>query len=115
LKPETLMSTTTLSNAKKNLDSLLDEAVHSDEPVIIRREGKPDIALVVASELRPRRRKSHSDHVLRSPKNRKRIEDAFSELDHGQAAWTGSLDELKFYVAEETSQRKVTPKPRKAK
>jgi prevent-host-death family protein len=99
------MSTITLENAKKDLDRLLDEAVHSIEPVIIRREGKPDVALVPVADLKVRRRKSHSEHLY-SPANMRRMDAAIADLDAGRGVYFDSIEDVQKYVAEEVVRRK---------
>jgi PHD/YefM family antitoxin component YafN of YafNO toxin-antitoxin module len=106
------MSTTTLSKAKKNLDSLLDEAVHSAEPVIIRREGKPDMALVVASELKQRRRKSHSEHLHSNEVSRKRLEASIADLEAGRVGWSGTWEEFQAMSKKMLGEAQAGSKPK---
>ena len=61
---------TTYTQARANLAALCDEVTSSREPVIIRRRGSEDVALVAASELRGL---LETAHVLRSPKNAQRL------------------------------------------
>ena len=58
------------SYARQNLAKILSEAEESQEPVIIRRRGHEDMALIPAHELRSL---EESAHLLRSPKNARRI------------------------------------------
>ena len=58
------------SYARQNLAKILSEAEESQEPVIIRRRGNEDMALCPADELRCL---DESAHLLRSPKNARRI------------------------------------------
>jgi len=58
------------SYARQNLAKILSEAEESQEPVIIRRRGHEDMALIPADELRSL---EESAHLLRSPKNARRI------------------------------------------
>jgi antitoxin YefM len=60
---------TTYTHARANLKALLDEAVDSSEPVIIRRKGG-DVALIAVAELRGL---IETAHLLRSPKNAERL------------------------------------------
>jgi prevent-host-death family protein len=60
----------TLTNARANLASLCDEAVFTREPIIIRRRGAEDVALVSAAELRSL---TETAHLLGSPKNAARL------------------------------------------
>jgi antitoxin YefM len=64
------MTETTYTSARDNLKTLLDEAVSSREPVIIRRRGKGDVALIAADELVGL---METAHLLRSPKNAERL------------------------------------------
>lgn len=56
----------TYSFARQNLAALLDEAASATEPVIIKRRGHDDVALIPASELRGL---EETAHLLRSPRN----------------------------------------------
>lgn len=58
------------SYARQNLAKILSDAEESREPVIIRRRGHEDMALIPADELRSL---EESAHLLRSPKNARRI------------------------------------------
>lgn len=61
---------TTYTHARANLAALCDQVAGSREPVIIRRRGAADVALVDAAELRSL---TESAHLLRSPKNAQRL------------------------------------------
>jgi len=61
---------TTYSHARANFAALCDQVVESHEPVIIHRRGAGDVALVDAAELR---RLTETAHLLRSPKNARRL------------------------------------------
>jgi antitoxin YefM len=61
---------TTYTHARANLASLCDKVSQSREPVIIRRRGAQDVALVDAAELRGL---TETAHLLRSPKNAQRL------------------------------------------
>lgn len=56
----------TYSYARQNLAEILDEAASAAEPVIIKRRGHDDVALIPASELRGL---EETAHLLRSPRN----------------------------------------------
>jgi antitoxin YefM len=58
------------SYARQNLAKILREAEERQEPVIIRRRGREDMALVPADELRSL---EETAHLLRSPKNAQRL------------------------------------------
>ena len=64
---------TSYSNARENLASLLEQVVTDQEIVIINRRGFEDVALISASELSSL---LETAHLLRSPKNAKRLLDA---------------------------------------
>lgn len=61
---------TTYTQARANLKALLDEVAENREPVIIRRRGGDDIALIAADELRGL---LEAAHLLRSPRNAQRL------------------------------------------
>lgn len=73
------------SYARQNLAEVLDEAVDSREPVIIKRRGHDDVALIPADELRSL---EVTAHLLRSPKNARRLlsalQRALTEPAHAQ-------------------------------
>ncbi len=58
------------SYARQNLAEVLDEASDSQEPVIIKRRGRDDVALIPAAELRSL---EQTAHLLRSPRNARRL------------------------------------------
>jgi antitoxin YefM len=61
---------TTYANARLNLEALLQEVADSCEPIIIRRTGGADVALIAADELRSL---MQTVHLLRSPRNAERL------------------------------------------
>ena len=61
---------TTYTAARANFASLCNQVAHSREPLIIRRRGAPDVALVAADELEAL---TETAHLLRSPANAKRL------------------------------------------
>jgi antitoxin YefM len=61
---------TTYTHARANLAALCDKVATSREPIIIRRRGAEDVALVDAAELRGL---TETAHLLRSPKNAQRL------------------------------------------
>ena len=65
-----MSSETTYTRARAELASLCDQVVSTREPVIIHRRGSEDVALVAASELRGL---VETAHLLRSPKNARRL------------------------------------------
>ncbi len=60
----------TYSYARQNLAKILREAEERQEPIIIKRRGHEDMALIPADELRSL---EESAHLLRSPKNAQRL------------------------------------------
>jgi antitoxin YefM len=58
------------SYARQNLAEVLDEAEDKQEPIIIRRRGHEDMALIPADELRSL---EETAHLLRSPQNARRL------------------------------------------
>ena len=61
---------TTYTMARANLAALCDDVAETREPLIIHRRGAPDVALVAADELESL---IETAHLLRSPKNAKRL------------------------------------------
>jgi len=61
---------TSYSNARATLATLCDEVSSTREPVIIRRRGAADVALISADELGSL---LETAHLLRSPKNAERL------------------------------------------
>ncbi len=61
---------TTYTQARANFAALCDQATSTLEPVIIRRRGAEDVALVSAAELRSL---EATLHELRSPRNAERL------------------------------------------
>lgn len=61
---------TTYTQARAQLARLCDAATKDQEVVIITRRGAEDVALVSAAELRSLR---ETAHILRSPRNAKRL------------------------------------------
>jgi antitoxin YefM len=64
------MISTTYSQARENLASLLDQVTQDREIAIIKRRGNEDVALVSADELSSL---LETAHLLRSPANAKRL------------------------------------------
>ncbi|MFQ5889631.1 MAG: type II toxin-antitoxin system Phd/YefM family antitoxin [Gemmatimonadota bacterium] len=58
------------SYARQNLAQILNEAEDTQEPVIIKRRNHQDVALIPAAELRSL---EETAHLLRSPKNARRL------------------------------------------
>lgn len=74
------------SYARQNLARILREAEERQEPVIIKRRGHEDMALIPAAELRSL---EETAHLLRSPRNAQRLLQALqSALEGGGAPET---------------------------
>lgn len=61
---------TTYTNLRERLAAFLDQVTEEQEVVIVRRKGAKDVALVPAEELASL---METAHLLRSPKNAKRL------------------------------------------
>lgn len=61
---------TTYSNARAHLAQLWDEVTQHQEVVVITRRGSEDVAMIAASELASL---LETAHLLRSPKNARRL------------------------------------------
>ena len=61
---------TSVSSLRANLTSVLDRVAEDQEVVIVRRRGAEDVALVPAGELSSL---LETAHLLRSPKNARRL------------------------------------------
>jgi antitoxin YefM len=67
------MKQTTYTNARANFAALCRYAAEEREPVVINRRGGEDVVLISADELKGL---LETAHLLRSPKNAKRLFDA---------------------------------------
>lgn len=83
------MTTTTYSSARANFARLCNEAASTREPVIIRRRGAADVALVSADELQSL---LETAHLLRSPKNAQRLLTAMRRARRGKLAPASPAD-----------------------
>jgi len=77
----TMAKETTYTQARANLASLCDDVAKTREAVIIHRRGARDVALVAADELESL---METAHLLRSPKNAKRLIAALERARHRQ-------------------------------
>ena len=66
---------TTYTSARQALAELCDQVAATREPVVIRRRNKADVALIAADELASL---METAHLMRSPKNAKRVLAALS-------------------------------------
>jgi antitoxin YefM len=74
-------SETTYTSLRENLSAVLDEVVDQQETVIVRRRGEArDVALIPATELAGL---LETAHLLRSPRNAKRLLSALQRSKAG--------------------------------
>jgi antitoxin YefM len=72
---------TSYTSLRANLASVLDRVVDDQEPVIVRRKGDRDVALLPASELAGL---METAHLLRSPNNARRLLTALKRAKRGK-------------------------------
>ena len=82
---------TTYTSLRENLASVLDQVVDQQETVVVRRRGARDVALIPASELAGL---METAHLLRSPRNARRLMAALRRADHAKIK-TASVAELR--------------------
>ncbi len=85
---------TTYTQARASLAFLLDEVTKNREVVIIKRRGREDVALITADELAG---VLETAHLLRSPKNAKRILTALDRVEKGSGV-SQTIDDLRNEV-----------------
>ena len=74
-------SETTYSSLRENLATVLDQVIDRQDTVIVRRRGARDVALIPASELAGL---MESAHLLRSPRNARRLMTALRRAKAGR-------------------------------
>jgi len=89
-----MATVTTYTNARATLASLCDKVSSTREPVIIRRRGAEDVALVSADELDSI---METAHLLRSPKNAARLMAALTRAQREELA-PSSVEDLRKEV-----------------
>jgi antitoxin YefM len=72
---------TSYTSPRANLASVLDCVIDHQEPVIVRRKGDRDVALLPASELAGL---METAHLLRSPNNARRLLTALKRAKRGK-------------------------------
>jgi len=72
---------TTYTSLRANLASVLDRVVEDQEVVMVRRKGSRDVALLPATELAAL---METAHLLRSPRNAKRLLAALRRAESGK-------------------------------
>ena len=82
---------TTYTQARATFAALCDEVSSTREPIIIRRRNADDVAIVSADELQSL---IETAHLLRSPKNAKRLLSAISRAQ-GQELKPSNIDDLR--------------------
>jgi len=85
---------TTYTHARARLASLIDEVTKNREVVIIQRRGCEDVAMITADELAGI---LETAHLLRSPKNARRLLSALDRVRKG-AGTVQTIDELRSEV-----------------
>lgn len=73
---------TTYTRLRENLASVLDQVVDQQQTVIVRRKGSRDVALIPAAELSGL---IETAHLLRSPRNARRLLAALQRADRRKA------------------------------
>ena len=85
------MTTTTYSHLREHLAEVWDEVESTQEPVILKRRGHEDLALLPAAELAGL---METAHLLRSPRNAVRLLEALARSQARTVAPT-TLQELR--------------------
>ena len=85
---------TTYTQARANLATLMDEVTKNREVVIIQRRGREDVAMITADELAG---VLETAHLLRSPKNTKRLLAALDRVKKGSGI-SQTIDDLRDEV-----------------
>jgi antitoxin YefM len=85
---------TTYTQARAGLASLLDEVTKNREVVIIQRRGREDVAMITADELAG---VLETAHLLRSPKNARRLLTALGRVSKGSGS-SQTIDDLRNEV-----------------
>jgi len=82
---------TSYTHLRENLSSILDQVADDQEVVIVRRRGSRDVALIPANELAGI---METAHLLRSPRNAKRLLTALRRAEAGKGKPT-TVDQLR--------------------
>jgi antitoxin YefM len=85
------MTTATYSHLRENLADVWNEVEDTQEPIIVTRQGHQDLAILPADELAGIQ---ETAHLLRSPKNARRLIEALVRALEGQGEPT-SVDALR--------------------
>lgn len=74
-------SETTYTALRENLASYLDQVTGDRDALIVKRRGRPDVAIIPADELAGL---METAHLLRSPANARRLMESLAELNRGE-------------------------------
>ena len=85
---------TTYTNLRENLAGFLDQVVDQQETVIVRRKGSRDVALIPVGELTGL---LETAHLLRSPRNARRLLAALRRAERGKTK-PGNLADLRLEI-----------------
>lgn len=79
------MGSTTYSHLRENLAVLWDQVEDTQEPIVVKRRGHQDMALLPAGELESLR---ETAYLLRSPRNARRLLEALARAIKGETEST---------------------------
>lgn len=82
---------TSYTHLRQNLAQVLDQVVDDQEVVVVRRKGARDVALLPAAELAGL---TETAHLLRSPRNARRLLTALRRAELGQTK-PSSIEKLR--------------------
>ena len=71
----------TFSELRANLKAYCDDVADDGEPLVVKRRGAPDVALISVKELVAL---EETAHLLRSPKNARRLFESIEETRSGK-------------------------------
>jgi antitoxin YefM len=93
-------SETSYTSLRQNLATVLDQVIDQQEIVIVRRKGARDVALIPASELAGL---TETAHLLRSPRNARRLLAALRRAKGGKLKPTAAPALRKEMLGEATA------------
>jgi antitoxin YefM len=85
------MNAITYTELREKLASIMEQLVENSDTVVITRRGHPDVAMLPADELSSL---LETVHLLRSPKNAKRLLGALARSYTGEGLQEMTFDEL---------------------
>ena len=86
---------TSYTQARANLASLCDQVAETREPYVIERRNGENVALLSEAELNSL---LETAHLLRSPKNARRLASALERALDGKSSAPTSLDQLRRFL-----------------